>query len=51
MKVSISIFARLGMLLLVVLALVPAVEAADRDKLLSEPGVYGIFAAFSLDAD
>ena len=26
-------------------------QAADRDKLLSEPGVYGTFAAFSLDAD
>ena len=51
MKVSISIFARLGVPLLVVLALMPAVEAADRDKLLSEPGVYGTFAAFSLDAD
>ena len=25
--------------------------AADREKLLSEPGVYGTFAAFSLDAD
>ena len=24
------------------------VEAADREKLLSEPGVYGTFAAFSL---
>ena len=28
-----------------------AASAADRDKLLSEPGVYGTFAAFSLDAD
>lgn len=26
----------------------PAQAAADRDKLLSEPGVYGTFAAFSL---
>ena len=25
--------------------------AADRDKLLSEPGVYGTFAAFRIDAD
>jgi chlorite dismutase len=33
------------------LVTVPAVEAADRDKLLSEPGVYGTFAAFSLDTD
>ena len=46
-----SIFMHLAMLLLVVLAMVPAVEAADRDKLLSEPGVYGTFAAFSLDTD
>jgi chlorite dismutase len=30
---------------------VSAVEAADRDKLLTEPGVYGTFAAFRLDAD
>ena len=27
------------------------VAAADREKLLSEPGVYGTFAAFSLDED
>ena len=33
------------------LVTVPAVKAADRDKLLSEPGVYGTFAAFSLDTD
>ena len=46
-----STFMRLAVLLLVILAIVPAVEAADRDKLLSEPGVYGTFAAFSLDAD
>ena len=46
-----SIFMRLAVLLLVVLAMVPAAEAADRDKLLSEPGVYGTFAAFSLDAN
>jgi chlorite dismutase len=25
--------------------------AADRDKLLSEPGIYGTFAAFRIDAD
>ena len=31
------------------LVLVPAVKAADRDKLLSEPGVYGTFASYSLD--
>jgi len=29
----------------------PAHAAADRDKLLSEPGVYGTFAAFSLAED
>jgi chlorite dismutase len=28
-----------------------AVEAADREKLLKEPGVYGTFAAFRLDGD
>jgi chlorite dismutase len=28
---------------------VPAVSAADRDKLLSEPGIYGTFAAFRID--
>jgi chlorite dismutase len=42
---------RVVVLVCVVLAIVPAVEAADHDKLLSEPGVYGTFAAFSLDAD
>ena len=26
-------------------------QAADRDKLLSEPGVYGTFAAFQIDDD
>jgi chlorite dismutase len=51
MSPSISIFARVVALVLVGLAIVPNVEAADRDKLLSEPGVYGTFAAFSLDAD
>lgn len=30
---------------------VPAASAADRDKLLSEPGVYGSFAAFRLDGE
>jgi chlorite dismutase len=40
---------RLAVLLLVCLVLVSSVEAADRDKLLSEPGVYGTFAAFTLD--
>ena len=51
MRSSISVLVRFLVLMLVVLAIVPAVEAADRDKLLSEPGVYGTFAAFSLDAD
>jgi chlorite dismutase len=46
-----SIFPRLAVLVIVGLVTVSAVEAADRDKLLSEPGVYGTFAAFSLDAD
>jgi chlorite dismutase len=46
-----SIFMRFAALVLIGLVLVSAVEAADRDKLLSEPGVYGTFAAFSLDAD
>jgi len=51
MRSSISTLVRCVVLVCVVLAIVPAVEAADRDKLLSEPGVYGTFAAFSLDAD
>jgi len=46
-----SIFMRFAALVLIGLVLVSAVEAADRDKLLSEPGVYGTFAAFRLDAD
>ncbi|MDP3091781.1 MAG: chlorite dismutase family protein [Nitrospira sp.] len=29
----------------------PASAAADRDKLLSEPGVYGTFAAFRIETD
>ena len=49
MRSFISTLAHFVVLVLVVLARVPAVEAADRDKLLSEPGVYGTFAAFSLD--
>lgn len=36
--------------LLAIAAAIPA-YAADRDKLLSEPGVYGTFAAFRIDAD
>ncbi|MCX5722296.1 MAG: chlorite dismutase family protein [Nitrospirae bacterium] len=42
---------RLVVVLLVGLVLVSAAEAADRDKLLSEAGVYGTFAAFTLDED
>lgn len=49
MRSCISTLARFVVLVLVVLAVVPAVEAADRDKLLSEPGVYGTFASYSLD--
>ena len=45
------VFTRLAVLVFVGLVTVSAAEAADRDKLLSEPGVYGTFAAFSLDAD
>ena len=51
MRSFISTLASFVVLVLVVLAIVPAVEAADRDKLLSEPGIYGTFAAFSLDED
>ncbi len=51
MRFSISMLVRFAVLVLVGLGMVSAVEAADRDKLLSEPGVYGTFAAFSLDAD
>ena len=51
MRRSFSILMRLAVLVIVGLVTVSAVEAADRDKLLSEPGVYGTFAAFSLDAD
>jgi chlorite dismutase len=36
---------------LVGLSLVPFVWAADREKLLNEPGVYGTFAAFTLDEE
>ena len=51
MRFRLAILMGLAVLVFVGLAIVPAVEAADRDKLLSEPGVYGTFAAFSLDAD
>lgn len=46
-----SAFMRCALSAFIGLVMVSAVEAADRDKLLSEPGVYGTFAAFSLDAD
>ena len=46
-----AMFMRLAALLLVTLVSVPVVQAADRDKLLSEPGVYGTIAAFGLDGD
>ena len=49
MKSFISTLVRVVVLVCVVLAIVPAVGAADRDKLLSEPGVYGTFASYSLD--
>ncbi len=42
---------RVAVLVLVGLVAVSSVEAADREKLLSEPGIYGTFAAFHLDAD
>jgi chlorite dismutase len=35
--------------LMVVLAAQPAFPAADREKLLTEPGVYGTFAVFKVD--
>ena len=46
-----STLLRFAALVLAGLVLAPVVEAADRDKLLSEPGVYGTFAAFRLDTD
>jgi chlorite dismutase len=51
MRLSIPTLSRLAVLMCLVLVMAPVVEAADRDRLLSEPGVYGTFAAFSLDAD
>lgn len=41
----------LVVLVVIGLVAVPMAEAADRDKLLSEPGVYGTFAAFTLDEE
>jgi chlorite dismutase len=51
MRSSISTLALVLILASIVLATAPTSEAADRDKLLSEPGVYGTFAAFRLDTD
>jgi chlorite dismutase len=51
MRSSIPELVRLVVLVCAGLVMVTAAEAADRDKLLSEPGVYGTFAAFRLDAD
>ncbi|NOT23782.1 MAG: chlorite dismutase [Nitrospiraceae bacterium] len=42
---------RVAVLVSVGLVAVSSVEAADREKLLSEPGVYGTFAVFRLDED
>ena len=46
-----SIFMLLTVLVLSGLMMTPSVEAADRDKLLNESGIYGTFAAFRLDTD
>jgi chlorite dismutase len=51
MRPFFSAFMRCALSAIIGLVMVSAVEAADRDKLLSEPGVYGTFASFSLDAD
>jgi chlorite dismutase len=51
MKRTFAISVCLALALLVGVMSVSAVEAADREKLLSEPGVHGTFASFSLDAD
>ena len=51
MRSSISMLMRFAVLVLVGLVIMSAAETADHDKLLSEPGVYGTFAAFRLDAD
>jgi chlorite dismutase len=42
---------RVAVLVSIGLMAVSSVEAADREKLLSEPGVYGTFAVFRLDED
>jgi len=51
MKFFGAVFMRLAALVLVGLTTVPVAEAVERDKLLSEPGVYGTFAVFRLDGD
>ena len=51
MRSYLSAFMHCAVSVLIGLVMVSAVEAADRDKLLSEPGVYGTFAAFRLNAD
>jgi chlorite dismutase len=51
MKRAFAIFMCLVLAVMAGLMSVSAVEAADREKLLSEPGVYGTFASFRLDAD
>jgi chlorite dismutase len=51
MRLTLFTLVRVVVLVSVVLVMASAVQAADRDKLLSEPGVYGTFAAFSLDED
>lgn len=50
MNVSTVVKATLVFLLLMIGTAWP-VRAADRDKLLTEPGVYGTFAAFQMDHD
>ena len=41
----------MGFAVVLLVGLLSVAEAADRDKLLSEAGVYGTFAAFTLDDD
>lgn len=51
MRSSISALARVLLLVSITLVMIPSVQAADRDKLLTEPGIYGTFASFLLDTD
>jgi chlorite dismutase len=51
MRQAFAVSVRLALVALVSLLTLSVVEAADRDKLLSEPGVYGTFASFRLDED